>query len=164
MLSSTGWKSWKGGARERGHARRANQGRGPAVRPGAGAHGGPRLRRELVRGDRGQEPGGVGEPAVVHRAHAADEEPGAQAEGPVSEPEQAGELRAVCRLPAAPVAVPVHLAKEAIIVIRLAAIISFVLAFIFYAWQVHHGVWTWTLFMLLGFVLATICGRWDRAL
>lgn len=46
--------------------------------------------------------------------------------------------------------------------IRLLAIISFALAFIFYAWSIRHGVWTWILFMLGGFLLASISGSWDR--
>ena len=48
--------------------------------------------------------------------------------------------------------------------VHLAAIISFALAVIFNAWNIHHGVWSWVLFMLLGLLLWCISGRWDRAL
>jgi hypothetical protein len=33
---------------------------------------------------------------------------------------------------------------------RLAAIVAFVLAIIFYAWNINHDVWTYTLFTLVG--------------
>jgi hypothetical protein len=34
--------------------------------------------------------------------------------------------------------------------LHLIAIIAFVLAVIFWAWNLVHGVWAWEMFMLLG--------------
>lgn len=43
--------------------------------------------------------------------------------------------------------------------IHLAAIIAFILAVIFWAWSLGHGVWQWELFMLLGLALWCISGH-----
>jgi len=48
-------------------------------------------------------------------------------------------------------------------VVHLLAIISFALAVIFNAWNIHHGAWSWTLFTVIGLLLWCISGRWDRA-
>jgi hypothetical protein len=40
----------------------------------------------------------------------------------------------------------------------LAAILSFALAIIFYAWNISHDVFTWTLFMLIGLFCWCISG------
>lgn len=45
--------------------------------------------------------------------------------------------------------------------IRLAAILSLFLSLICCAWSVHHGVWTWTLFLILGIFLWCISSAWD---
>lgn len=45
--------------------------------------------------------------------------------------------------------------------LHLAAIISLVLAVIFYAWNISHSFWTWTFFMLIGLALWCISGRKD---
>ena len=37
--------------------------------------------------------------------------------------------------------------------VKLAAIVCFILSLCFYLWQVQHGQVTWTMWMLLGFVL-----------
>ena len=36
---------------------------------------------------------------------------------------------------------------------KLAAIIFFILALIFYAWNIYHPPWTWEFCMLWGFLL-----------
>jgi hypothetical protein len=41
---------------------------------------------------------------------------------------------------------------------RLLAILSFFMSVIFYAWDISHGHWTWTLFMLLGLFLWCLSG------
>ena len=46
--------------------------------------------------------------------------------------------------------------------LHLLAIIAFVLAVIFLAWGIAHGVWTWQLFGMLGLLLWCVSGRWDR--
>ena len=38
----------------------------------------------------------------------------------------------------------------------LAALIAFALSLCFYAWGIRHGIWTWELLMLAGFVLKTL--------
>ena len=43
--------------------------------------------------------------------------------------------------------------------VHLLAIIAFVLSVVFYAWDIAHGHWTWTLFMLLGLLLWCISGH-----
>ena len=44
----------------------------------------------------------------------------------------------------------------------LAGIVAFVLAIIFYAWHLGHDVWTWTLFMLIGFLCMALAGRYPN--
>jgi hypothetical protein len=41
----------------------------------------------------------------------------------------------------------------------IAAIISFALSVIFYAWTLSHGVWSWELFMLIGLLCLAISGK-----
>ena len=48
--------------------------------------------------------------------------------------------------------------------LHLAAIISFALSVIFYAWDISHGHWTYILLALLGLFLWCVSGKWDRAL
>lgn len=42
--------------------------------------------------------------------------------------------------------------------LRLIAIISFVLGVIFLAWNIQHGVWTYKLFELLGLLFWCVSG------
>lgn len=44
----------------------------------------------------------------------------------------------------------------------LLALLSFILSLCFYAWGISHGIWTWQLFMLAGFVLKTL-SEYDKA-
>lgn len=44
----------------------------------------------------------------------------------------------------------------------LAAILSFALSVIFYAWHLGHDVWTWTLFMLIGLLCMAISAKSPR--
>jgi hypothetical protein len=46
--------------------------------------------------------------------------------------------------------------------VRLFAIISFALGFIFKAWSISHGAFDWQLLMLLGLLLWCISSAWDR--
>ena len=41
----------------------------------------------------------------------------------------------------------------------IAAIISFALSVIFYAWNLGHDTWTWTLFMLIGLLCLAVSGK-----
>jgi hypothetical protein len=36
------------------------------------------------------------------------------------------------------------------------ALIAFIMSFCFYAWSISHGIWSWQLLMLLGFILKTL--------
>lgn len=42
----------------------------------------------------------------------------------------------------------------------LAAIVSFVLAILFYAWHIHHDVFTYVLFALIGWLCMALAGKW----
>jgi len=44
-------------------------------------------------------------------------------------------------------------------VTHLAAIGAFILAVVFYGWNVKHGVWSWEFFMLWGFLLEAVSGH-----
>jgi hypothetical protein len=46
--------------------------------------------------------------------------------------------------------------------IRLLAILSFAIAVLFDLWSIHHGIWTWTPFMLIGLLLWCISDGWDH--
>jgi hypothetical protein len=46
-------------------------------------------------------------------------------------------------------------------VIRLFAILSLFLSFVFEAWKFSHGVFTWDLFLILGLLLWCISDSWD---
>ena len=46
--------------------------------------------------------------------------------------------------------------------VRLCAIISLFVSFMFYIWTIKHGVWTWTPFMILGLLLWCISEGWDH--
>lgn len=37
--------------------------------------------------------------------------------------------------------------------LRILAILAFVMSIIFYAWNISHGTWTWVLWALLGAAL-----------
>ena len=43
--------------------------------------------------------------------------------------------------------------------IHLLAIIAFILALIFFGWNIKHGVWSWQFFMLWGFLLECAAGH-----
>lgn len=47
--------------------------------------------------------------------------------------------------------------------IRLAAIVAFILAIIFYGFSISHGVWTYIIFALIGFLCLALDGfSWPR--
>lgn len=48
--------------------------------------------------------------------------------------------------------------------IRLAAILSLLLSFIFEAWKISHGAFGWQLFLILGLLLWCISDRRDYPL
>ena len=45
---------------------------------------------------------------------------------------------------------------------HLLAVICFVLSVCFYSWNVSHGVWTWTMWMLWGFTFWCVSEAHDR--
>jgi hypothetical protein len=46
--------------------------------------------------------------------------------------------------------------------IRLAAILSFFLSLVCYLWSVHHGIWDYTPFAVLGLLLWCTSSTWDN--
>jgi hypothetical protein len=46
--------------------------------------------------------------------------------------------------------------------LRILAIISLALSFVFDVWSITHGVWTWTPFLILGILLWCISSAWDK--
>ena len=46
--------------------------------------------------------------------------------------------------------------------VRLFAILSLFLSFVFEAWTISHGVFTWNLFLVLGLLLWCVSENYDR--